>query len=820
MVGSGMGRAPLVAALTAAFYVVVLYTVKTVPDWAVGMLGGPQRPIERLGGLTAWWKPPEGGEEAYRHYVENNVVRREGGLVVLEFPGLSEEAVPQTVAMLAHGGVVFKEVIDGTQTVIELASAAGLPTEIKGPDESDDVGVEIDQWRPDDGGALHTDYFLHAPSAEAMQRVVDAALAAGFKMPEGTELAYEWVEPNRDDRRPYIRSYLVSTEVGMDGSTIADATGSYDPNTGRPIVLLDFNREGAQRFCDLTGRIVGHKLATILDGTIKSAPIINSRICGGKAMITMGGADAERQERERDATVGALRMGSLPAGGTIERKQWKPAPDARVYEWLARLLFGVVTGAVVGGLALLTLRLTRPAPIRRLERIAGGNKLTRRVLVTAIAPVALWLGAKITLPWVNDVELDHIVAKGGSGGGGLGTQFSVIAIGITPIIFAYALVELAALAVPAWRWRRFDPLGRAGLGRAVAVIALVVAAIQAYFVWSYLDSMGGGGYGVRSIFGGGFGVEVITRGPYVKWLVIATLVAGTCLLALVAGLVTEHGLGNGYAALLASSFLLDVLDPFFREGIDGFPYYVRALWHPFLLGLVATFAIALATRALLRRRVDDVALPTSGIAPFGDSASVIALLLMLYSLVAKDPLQAQQLVYKFYDSTILHTAVILASIPIWAWLFARPSHFALLARRSGVPSPTYRTWLRATGLGFAALVAIYAVGQTLAGHAGPAFVPATIMIATAAVLDIRDDVRARRRDLVIVGVVHHAQHAGVLERLLADAKIPAHFQARNIRTLFSFFGPWAPIVVYAPVDMKEAAVKKYEQWRSDLTVFD
>lgn len=813
MVGPGMGRAPLVAAITAAFYVIVLYTVKTVPDGTVAMLGGPQRPIERLGGLTAWWKPPEGGEEAYQRYIaqRGSVVRRDGDLLQLEFPGLPEEAAKETIDMLAHGGLVMKEVVDGTSYAADIATRAGISTESHALDGPEDVALETDYWRPEDGGAAHTDNYLQAGSAAAMQRTIDAAFANGATLPEGTEIAFEWIEAYQD-MRPRVRTYLVSTTVEIDGSMIASAMKSSEPYMNRPVVLLDFNRAGAEKFCELTRRMMGDKLATILGGRVVSAPIINGAICGGRASVSMGGTDARKQDAEAEALAGALRMGALPPGGTIERHQWKPAVDARLAEWLGRLLFGLVAGVIVGGLTMLVLRLTRPTARRRLDRISGGNKLGRRVLVTAIAPVALWLGAKITLPWVNDIELEHVTR------GNAGAQFSVIAIGITPILFAYALVELAALAVPAWRWRRQDPIGRAGLGRAVALVTLLVAAIQAYFVWSYLDSMGSGPGGFGGFFGGG--VEILDRGAHVKWLVIATLVAGTCILALVAGLITEHGLGNGYAALIASGFVIDVFDPYFIEGIDGFPHYLVDGLHPLLLGIVGAFAIALATRALLRRQVGELALPPSGVAPFGDSASVVALLLMLWSFVAKDPFQAQELMFNFYNNVPLHTTVVLASIPVWAWLFARPSIVVHVASRAGLEAPTYRTWLRATGFAFAAMAAMYAVGHTLSGAGINVFVPVSVMLATAAFLDIRDDMRARRRNLAVVGVVHHAQHAGVLERMLADARVPAHFHARNIRTLFAFFGPWAPIVVYAPEDAKEAARAKYEEWRQGLKAFD
>ena len=66
-------------------------------------------------------------------------------------------------------------------------------------------------------------------------------------------------------------------------------------------------------FGDLTGEIVGKKLATILDDKVKSAPIINGAIRGGRASITMGGSDPVRQEQERNELVNVLKTGSLPA---------------------------------------------------------------------------------------------------------------------------------------------------------------------------------------------------------------------------------------------------------------------------------------------------------------------------------------------------------------------------------------------------------------------------------------------------------------------------------------------------------------------------
>jgi len=86
----------------------------------------------------------------------------------------------------------------------------------------------------------------------------------------------------------------------------------------------------------------------VLGGRVRSAPIINGRICGGRASITMGGHDAAHMEREAEALVAVLRQGSLPAGGAIEKVEWlQPADVARQFQ-RGCLLLGLFAGVTVG----------------------------------------------------------------------------------------------------------------------------------------------------------------------------------------------------------------------------------------------------------------------------------------------------------------------------------------------------------------------------------------------------------------------------------------------------------------------------------------
>ena len=91
-----------------------------------------------------------------------------------------------------------------------------------------------------------------------------------LRYPAGSEPAdrsFDRLESaSSDDGGPVERLHdEIDRAVELTGTGISDAMGSYDPNTNRPIVLLDFNRHGSRVFGDLTARIVGKKLATILE---------------------------------------------------------------------------------------------------------------------------------------------------------------------------------------------------------------------------------------------------------------------------------------------------------------------------------------------------------------------------------------------------------------------------------------------------------------------------------------------------------------------------------------------------------------------------
>ncbi|MDB4953442.1 MAG: protein-export rane protein SecD [Myxococcales bacterium] len=225
-----------------------------------------------------------------------------------------------------------------------------------------EIKADTDLWRPEEGGGDHTDYYLRASDrdelvpiawAKKKNKLIDKNKIVGdkvmmrisgreiieryvfgdpdfpfeglankdpkFKMRDDHELGFEPVEAQKaategkPDNKSFWRTYYLEHAVRLTGSAIADAYGNFDPNTGRPVVLLDFNRFGSRVFGDVTAQIVGMKFATILDDRVRSAPIINAAIRGGRANITMGGSDPKVQEAARNELVTVLKTGSLPA---------------------------------------------------------------------------------------------------------------------------------------------------------------------------------------------------------------------------------------------------------------------------------------------------------------------------------------------------------------------------------------------------------------------------------------------------------------------------------------------------------------------------
>jgi preprotein translocase subunit SecD len=115
--------------------------------------------------------------------------------------------------------------------------------------------------------------------------------------PESEELLKSDKEVNLND---------IFYPAELTGKYVEKAQVLFDPNTRVPTVGLNFNSEGKALFAKITKENIGKPLTIILDGVVKSSPVIQSEITDGKAVITGNFTAEEAKTLVRDLNYGAL----------------------------------------------------------------------------------------------------------------------------------------------------------------------------------------------------------------------------------------------------------------------------------------------------------------------------------------------------------------------------------------------------------------------------------------------------------------------------------------------------------------------------------
>ncbi len=131
-------------------------------------------------------------------------------------------------------------------------------------------------------------------------------------MPENTKLH----KGKTDDENPTTRYYVLASTPAVTGANLENARVETDQQFGYPNVGFTFDKEGGKIFGAFTGGHIGKQLAIVLDGVVRSAPVIKSRIGGGSGVIE---GNFDMKEARNLAIV--LRAGALPAPVLIIEKR-------------------------------------------------------------------------------------------------------------------------------------------------------------------------------------------------------------------------------------------------------------------------------------------------------------------------------------------------------------------------------------------------------------------------------------------------------------------------------------------------------------------
>ncbi len=329
--------------------------------------------------------------------------------IIVEVPGSNEESfrdIKETIRRTAR--LEFKMVDDGGSDKVFGPSA------LKPDDLPEGEGIATYDEAPPDGldasGHRKTTRANFArmtcqPTKYASESLTDClgrfkAWSKTLNVPDDHTIGFEKVIEPVDGTEPLQfkqvgwRTFYLYSRAEVTGDYITDAsTGQDQQNFGQYYVLLSFSPAGADRFEEVTGANVNRRFAIILDDIVDSAPVIKQKIGGGKATITMGSGDADKQLHDAKQLELVLRSGALPAPIT-------PSSESVIGPSLGRDAIGQgVKGAFFGTIAVLAFMLLY---YRKAGIVADVAVLFNLMLQLAVLAS---FGATMTLPGIAGLAL-------------------------------------------------------------------------------------------------------------------------------------------------------------------------------------------------------------------------------------------------------------------------------------------------------------------------------------------------------------------------------------------------------------------------------
>lgn len=233
--------------------------------------------------------------------VREAMVAKQGeSAIVIQIPGV--EDVDRARRMIGQTAQLFFKIVDDEFT--------GLSA-IKDP-LPEGWELRYENVKAKSGGLARTAY-LEGVKDPAGKNLIAIRDWLKGKVDTDHEILFEEFEETKVMQSRW-RSYALLKRAAMSGDTITDARVSVDERQNRPYVSINFDRQGANQFGKLTSDHVKERMAIVLDNEVRSAPVIQSAITGGRAMITLNALKSYNElfKEAQDLSV-VLRAGALPA---------------------------------------------------------------------------------------------------------------------------------------------------------------------------------------------------------------------------------------------------------------------------------------------------------------------------------------------------------------------------------------------------------------------------------------------------------------------------------------------------------------------------
>ncbi len=325
--------------------------------------------------------------------------------IIIEVPGSDEKSFANIREIISQTArLEFKLLDDETDFFGPVRASVKEETL---PDGLEFLGESVPIGKDPQTGELRshqiTYAFLKKLPKETNQQTLERfkSWVATLSVPPDREIGYELVyrtvdEVSMKQEEDGWRTFFLKSRAEVTGDMIRDAASQPDQSQGGMggwHVALTFTDQGGKLFERITAANIKRRFAIILDGRVESAPVIQTRIPGGHAQITMGGSDPDVQLREARKLELVLRSGALPA-------PISPSNEQRIGPTLGRDAIELAIQGAVGGSVLVLLFML--IYYQRAGLIADFAVLVNLFLQLAILAS---FGASMTLPGIAGLAL-------------------------------------------------------------------------------------------------------------------------------------------------------------------------------------------------------------------------------------------------------------------------------------------------------------------------------------------------------------------------------------------------------------------------------
>jgi preprotein translocase subunit SecD len=319
--------------------------------------------------------------------------------IIIEVPGEDERTFKEIRDIISQTARLEFKMLDDSNDFIGQVTRG-----VKEEDLPKGVTVNNVENAPVGPGQTKPTHYAHiVKQPDETMKEARARLAewlATFNVPDDHEIGYEITRDTDPDTLRSTetgwRTYYLFSKADVTGDMLRDAQAVPD-QSGRGLggwyVALTFTEAGGDRFEEVTGANVKRRFAIILDGKVESAPVIQTRIAGGHASITLGASDNESQLEEARKLELVLRSGALPA-------PISPSNEQRIGPSLGQdAIAQGVKGAIVSSMLVLIFMVVY---YHRAGAVADGAVLFNLLIQLAILAS---FGASMTLPGIAGLAL-------------------------------------------------------------------------------------------------------------------------------------------------------------------------------------------------------------------------------------------------------------------------------------------------------------------------------------------------------------------------------------------------------------------------------